>query len=243
MRYEIRRRGYDGKEAVFDENGKMISPEWFDWIFPYGLVKGESPYYIAKKNGKYAIFDKNGNMITKEWYDWIWESGLVKGDSEYYVVKKDGKYAIFNKYGKMISPEWFDFIFPFGLVLRESDYYVVVKDNKKSNKFAMAIFDENGNRISEWYSWIYSDGLVKGESDYYLACNGEECAIYHKNGQKVSEDFSREEIKDVKSITFNNKLGIVELFNNKNGNLIKSIEFYPVIQREEIIDYTKLLNI
>jgi hypothetical protein len=44
MKYEIRKRK-DGKEAIFDENGKMISPEWFDEIHPYGLVRGQSPYH------------------------------------------------------------------------------------------------------------------------------------------------------------------------------------------------------
>ncbi|MGC9133648.1 MAG: hypothetical protein ACP5GJ_04580, partial [Nanopusillaceae archaeon] len=41
----------DGKWAIFDVNGKMITPEWFNDIYPDGLVKGESEYYIVSKGG------------------------------------------------------------------------------------------------------------------------------------------------------------------------------------------------
>jgi hypothetical protein len=106
MKYEVRIRE-DIKVTIFDENDNMISPEWFGWISFYGLVKGESNYYIAWKDDKCAIFDKDGNRIT-DWFDSIYSYGLVWGESDYYIAEKDGKYAIFNKDGNQISPEWFD---------------------------------------------------------------------------------------------------------------------------------------
>ncbi|MGC8901713.1 MAG: hypothetical protein ACP5OF_09685, partial [bacterium] len=85
------------------------------------------------------------------------------------------------------------------------------------------------------------NGLVKGECDYYIACNGNTCAVYHKDGKKFSNDFSIEDISAVKKINFNEILGIADLFDG-SGNLIKSVDFIRLF-KEEIIDYTKLLNI
>ncbi|MGC8751897.1 hypothetical protein, partial [Hydrotalea sp.] len=65
---------------------------------------------------------------------------------------------------------------------------------------------------------------------------------YHKNGQKVSDDFSIEKISSLDKITFYDRLGIVEI--EKLDKTIQTIEFNPVIRRkEEFLDYTKLLNI
>jgi hypothetical protein len=200
MKYEIRKRG-DGKQAIFDETGKQISPGWYDEIYSSGLIKGQSPYYKVKKGNRTAIFDKDGNQITK-WFYRISSYGLVSGESDLYIAnatKKDGKWAIFNKDGKMISPEWFD--------------------------------------------RIYEDELVNGQGHYFIACNDNNCAVYYKDGKKVSDDFSRNYIKKAEKINFNENLGIVELF-DKNENLIESIDFNPIYPfKEEIIDYTKLLNI
>ncbi|MGC8944041.1 MAG: hypothetical protein ACP5KX_08070, partial [Caldisericia bacterium] len=88
MDYKIRKRR-DGKQAIFDKNGKMISPEWFDEIYSEGLVAGQSKYYLAEKDGKKAIFDKNGKQISPEWFDEIYLEGLVKGQSPYYLAKKN----------------------------------------------------------------------------------------------------------------------------------------------------------
>ncbi|MGC9133638.1 MAG: hypothetical protein ACP5GJ_04530, partial [Nanopusillaceae archaeon] len=149
----------------------------------------------------------------------------------------DIKVAIFDENGNMISPEWFGWISFYGLVKGESNYYIAWKDDK------CAIFDIDGNRITEWFDLIYEYGLVKGERDYYIACNGNTCAVYYKDGQKVSDDFSEKDLRYVYSIKFNDKLGIVELYSKKLKKL-RSIEFQPVsLYREEIIDYTKLLNI
>ncbi|MGC8735029.1 MAG: hypothetical protein ACP5RD_08415, partial [bacterium] len=71
----------------------------------YGLVRGESDYYIARKNWKFAIFDKDGRMISPEWLDWIDRHGLVKGQHRYYVAMKNGEFVIFDKEGNMTTFE------------------------------------------------------------------------------------------------------------------------------------------
>jgi hypothetical protein len=228
---------YD-KDAIFDKDGNRIS-EWYDRIWEDGLVKGESDYYLVKElvnddYEQYAIFDKDGNRITKEWYDWISVEGLVKGKSPYYLARKNGKDAIFDKDGHMITPQCFDDIEIDGLVKGQSKYYKVYENGKYT------IFDIDGNQILDWSDEIYSDGLLRGLTDYFIACNGNTCAVYHKDGKKVSEDFSREKIEDVYKINFNDRLGIVEI--QKYDKTTQAIEFNPV-RREEFLDYTKLLNI
>jgi hypothetical protein len=238
MKYEIREIREEGKRkrrkmAIFDENGKQIS-ELFDDVWESGLVKGQSNYYIAMRNRKWAIFDFDGNMITPKWFDYVSSFGLVEGRSDYYLVLKDNKMAIFDKDGNRIS-DWFDEISGYALLKGESPYYMARKNGK------WAIFDINGYQITpEWFDQIYSGGL------YYIACNRvydkHICAVYHIDGQKVSEDFSLD-IGHVINITFNENLGIVEI-EKKYNKKPQVIEFNPVIRKkEEFLDYTKLLNI
>ncbi|MGC8767667.1 MAG: hypothetical protein ACP5QP_08290, partial [Brevinematia bacterium] len=104
MKYEVRIRE-DIKVAIFDENDNMISPEWFGWISFYGLVKGESNYYIAWKDDKCAIFDIDGNRIT-EWFDLIYEYGLVKGERDYYIACNGNTCAVYHKDGKKVSEDF-----------------------------------------------------------------------------------------------------------------------------------------
>jgi antitoxin component YwqK of YwqJK toxin-antitoxin module len=159
-------------------------------------------------------------------------------DMEYRVVGGYGRRAIFDKDGNRIS-DFFDEIYSDGLLKGESDYYIASRDRKD------AIFDKEGRQISQWFKFIHHSGLVEGKCDYYIACDKGSCAVYHKNGQKVSEDFSTSylEMAMEGNVIFNDNLGIVELF-NENGNLVKTIDFKPVsFNKEEFLDYTKLLNI
>ncbi|MGC8771809.1 MAG: hypothetical protein ACP5Q5_11235, partial [Brevinematia bacterium] len=107
-----------------------------------------------------------------------------------------------------------------------------------------AIFDVNGNQISDLFDYIYSSALFKEESEYYVACTGGECAVYHKDGKKVSDDFSIEDIEDAEIVKFNDVLAIAEIY-DRYGNVIKRVDFNPVYphKKEEFLDYTKLLNI
>jgi hypothetical protein len=69
--------------------------------------------------------------------------------------------------------------------------------------------------------------LVNGESEYFIACN-KNCAVYHKDGQKVSKDFSRYYIMDINKMTFDENLGIMEI--QKDNQKVKTIEFLPVFK-------------
>jgi len=160
-------------------------------------------------------------------------------ESEYYLVERDNKKAIFHKSGIQVS-DWFDWISLSGLIKGQSPYYIARSDDK------YAIFDENGKRISGWFNYIYPFGLVRGESDYYVARENWNCAVYHKNGLIASDYFSYERISDTKYIIFNqlfDLFGVAEFF-DEHGNIIDIVTYSePPDRREEIIDYTKLLNI
>jgi len=184
MKYKVITK--DRKQAVFDEKGKQVSPEWFDYILNEGVLKGESRYYIARKDWKYAVFDVDGKQITP-WHDEILPWGLVSGDSDYYIARNVDGEAIFYKDGTQIS-EWFNYVSRNGLIRNMSDCFIVQNER---NKYAIYCLDKESNkanRISGWYLYIYEDGLVRGESKYYLALvekNG--YAIFDKDGNQVSD--------------------------------------------------------
>ncbi|HEM56478.1 MAG TPA: hypothetical protein ENO30_06960 [Thermodesulfobium narugense] len=73
----------DGMFYIYDENNKKIAgPSAI--IYPDGLVKGESIYYIKQtENGKLAIYDLYGEKISPE-FDGIVKKGLIKGKGDYY---------------------------------------------------------------------------------------------------------------------------------------------------------------
>jgi hypothetical protein len=168
------------KDAIFDKNGRQIT-DWYGLIYQNGLIKGESVYYVARKDGKEAIFDRDGNQVSG-WYNYIETDGLVKGESDYYRAVENWKYAIFHKDGQQIT-DWFNYISKEGLVSGKSDYYIAKKGNKH------AIFHKNGNQVSGWHSYIYADGLVFGQSDYYIAEENGKKAIFRKNGNQISDWF------------------------------------------------------
>jgi hypothetical protein len=170
------------QRAIFNSEGKQIS-DWYDWIDLYGLVRGQSDYYLVKKEDKQAIFHKNGRRIS-DWFDQIDISGLVFGQSDYYLVVNERKEAIFHKDGKQIS-NWFDSISVSGLVEGSSDYYIVKKDDKYS------ICHKSGEQISDWFFMIEPYGLVAGWSDYYIAekCFNGVCkqAVFDKDRNQITD--------------------------------------------------------
>ncbi|MGC8789864.1 MAG: hypothetical protein ACP5QM_08170, partial [Caldisericum sp.] len=168
----------DGKKAIFDIDGKMITKEWFDDIELGGLVKGECDLYIAKKNDREAVFDVNGNRIIG-WYEWIDREGLF-GKGRYIKVMYGDEWAIFDKDGNQISPDWFDKVWEDGLLREESNYYLATKYGKD------AIFDKDGKQITDWFDYVFEDGLIKGQSSYYIVIKEDKQAIFNKNGQQIS---------------------------------------------------------
>jgi len=243
----------NGKKAIVDENGRKVSPE-FDFIYEgAGLLKNESPYYIAailvdtdnpekeliafEKDGKwvtprYAIFDKDGNQISPEWFKSVNPDGLVEGEKELYLaLREDGKWAIFNKDGKQISPEGLDWIYKLNFFKKEGDeVYAAVKDGK------VAIFDEDGNQLAEWEKletkWFEGPIIFKDKDQAKPETSKEE-----KQTQAIEEILeSKDYLEKVSESKFymasENKwvdakyyenLGILEIYDREKNSMV--IEF------------------
>ena len=109
IRYEIKKRKFKNKIkcAIFDANGKRVS-NWFVFIAHYGLLKGESEYYIAYKYKHKsedillkAVFHKSGFQVT-DWCTYIAPDGLVTGLSDYVYCRSSDIMKIYNKDGELI---------------------------------------------------------------------------------------------------------------------------------------------
>ncbi len=109
------------KWAIYDKNGRRVS-EFYDWISPLGLVKGQSEYFRATKNGKEAIFTLK-RQIT-EWFDKIRDRGALTGESDYYWGKLDGFYALYDiKTGKKLTENFKSSVIA-GAVIGKTDYVI-----------------------------------------------------------------------------------------------------------------------
>lgn len=109
--------------AIYNGNdGKRIS-QFFDWISPLGLVKGQSYYFRGEKDKKEAIFDLNG--IKTDWFDKIRDRGVLTGESDYFWGKKNGFYALYCINTKQKLTDDFKSSVLAGAVVGKSKNYVV----------------------------------------------------------------------------------------------------------------------
>ena len=83
----------DGKCNYIDENGKIISDTWFEWIdyFHDGLAKVQRAYE------KYNYIDKNGKLLSNEWFKYVYD--FNDGFAE--VKRTNGEWAKIDKNGKI----------------------------------------------------------------------------------------------------------------------------------------------
>ena len=82
------------KWAIFSgENGERLT-DYFNWISPLGLIRGNSNYFRGELNGKEALFSLNGRKT--KWFQKIRDRGALTGESNYYWGKENGKYALYD---------------------------------------------------------------------------------------------------------------------------------------------------
>jgi len=93
------------KWAIYDINtGKRVS-NFFDWIAPQGLVKGQSQYFRATIDKKDAVFTLQGQKT--KWFRKIRERGAITGESKYFWAKEKKHYALYNiETGEKLTPEF-----------------------------------------------------------------------------------------------------------------------------------------
>ena len=180
----------DGKYNYINEDGRIISSEWFDFVYDF-----QNGCVAVRKNGKFNYIDINGKKLFKEWFSELWwlfygdciarvrlgdkfncinKSGKLMSsewfdeiDGEYIdgyiIVKKGNKYNFINNDGKIISPEWFDSVLYF------HEGYAMVKDSGKYN-----YIDGEGKLVyKEWFEYEF-DTIWRFRNGY---------AVVVKNGK------------------------------------------------------------
>jgi len=102
----------NGKYNIIDENGKILSPIWFDIIneFDKGYARVIITTKAMDKHGKVVIKDKmniidtSGKLVSDKWYDVVngyFHNGFME-------VENNGKANLIDENGNLISDEWYD---------------------------------------------------------------------------------------------------------------------------------------
>ncbi len=92
------------KWAIYDKEGNRVS-DFFDWISPLGLVKGQSPYFRGTKNRKEALFTLE-KQIT-DWFEKIRDRGALTGESRFFWGKKNRVFALYDiETGEKLTPDF-----------------------------------------------------------------------------------------------------------------------------------------
>ena len=129
-------------------NGDRLT-DYFDWISPLGLVRGNSNYFRGELNGQEALFDLDG--IKTKWFQKIRDRGALTGESPYYWGKENGKYALYSiENGEKLSDDFKSSVLA-GALLGKSDRYIVGSYGDeiffiydiKEKKIVSAEFDEH----------------------------------------------------------------------------------------------------
>ncbi len=107
--------------AIYDREGKRVS-DFFDWISPLGLVKGQSPYFRGTKDKKEALFTLEAQITP--WFEKIRDRGALTGESIYFWGKKNRVFSLYNvKTGEKLTPDFKSSVLA-GAVIGVSKYVV-----------------------------------------------------------------------------------------------------------------------
>ena len=156
----------NGKYNYINQEGKLLSNEWFDDITKFHNGVGR-----VNKYNKYNFINQDGKIMSNEWFDDItkFRNGVAS-------VKKNNKYNFINQDGKIISNEWFDEVWGFYRPVLDYGYrgYVRYVDHhvaivKKNNKYNFINLD--GTLVSDiWYdkidNFLHNGAIVKKGDKY-----------------------------------------------------------------------------
>lgn len=111
------------KWAIFSgKDGKRLT-DFFDWISPLGLVRGNSEYFRAEKNKMEALFSLDGRKT--KWFQKIRDRGALTGESKYYWGKENGKYALYSiETNEKLTDDFKSSVLA-GALLGKSERYIV----------------------------------------------------------------------------------------------------------------------
>ncbi len=89
----------NGDWNLIDKNGKLLSNEWFMYVYEFS----EGFAIVRNKNHVYNFIDKHGKLLLNEWF--IYVSYFYDGFAK--VQRTNGEYNFIDTEGKIISDEWF----------------------------------------------------------------------------------------------------------------------------------------
>ncbi|RMA97678.1 hypothetical protein [Hydrogenothermus marinus] len=113
----------NAKWAIYDFEKKERLTDFFDWISPNGLVKGQSKYFRATFNKKEAIFSLE-KQETK-WFRKIRDRGAITGESNFYWAKEKTHYALYDiNTGEKLTPDFKSSVIA-GALIGNSDNLVI----------------------------------------------------------------------------------------------------------------------
>ena len=93
------------KWAIYVYETKERVSDYFDWINPQGLVKGQSPYFRVSKDKKEALFSLDGQVSS--WFRKIRDRGALTGESDYFWAKEKAHYSLYHiQTGEKITPDF-----------------------------------------------------------------------------------------------------------------------------------------
>lgn len=84
--------GFNGKEGLMNEQGRLVIPCEYDAL----LYDGLSNLVWVKKNGKMGYINLQNQIVVPIVYDAV---ERIKDDSNLFSVCKDGRYGLFDLYG------------------------------------------------------------------------------------------------------------------------------------------------
>ena len=193
------------KWNLIDQNGNLISQQWFDNIHgfnEYDNTYGFNEYGIVtvELNKKWNLIDVNGKLVSKQWFDWIGDF-----ENDFAQVMLNGKLNFIDTNGKVLSQQWFDDIDNF-----DRNGFAKVELNRKRN-----LIDQNGNLISQqWFDWIgdFENGIAK------VTLNGK-CNFIDVNGNLLFKqwfDYIEEFRNGFDKVSLNRKCNLID----QNGKLV-----------------------
>lgn len=109
------------KWSIYNKSMEKLTED-FDWIYPKGVIKNQSPYYLAK-NGDFEALYTLEKQITEE-FEKIRDRGALTGESIYFWGKKNKKYALYNVItGEKLTDDYKSSVIA-GVVIGKGTFYV-----------------------------------------------------------------------------------------------------------------------
>jgi hypothetical protein len=161
---------------------------------------------------------------------------IIKSGKYYDVVCYSTKYAIFDKEGNQVS-DWFNRIDEDGLIDGKSEYFWAEVLVIGVGFHEALVHIKKGVILEARY--IRCRYLLNGSSEYFIANNGYYSAIFHKNGERISDWYKS--IYDYGLVKGDGEFYIAQkgmpnfveetLILDKDGNVILSFQYECHVRR------------